>query len=175
MRDYTPRRFDHAARALDIDFALHGSGPAASWAAAAKPGDAVHIAGPRGSMVVPTDLEWQWLIGDDAALPAIARRLEELDAAVEVTVVVLGEPGAALPPLALDGARRIVVATDLAEAVHGLPTPHGRGHAFAAGEHRAMQAVRAALASRHALAGKQIRASAYWRHGDSGHHENLEG
>ena len=29
MRDYTPRRFDAAARELDIEFALHGDGPAA--------------------------------------------------------------------------------------------------------------------------------------------------
>src|SRR5438874_1487553 len=38
MRDYTPRRFDTDARELDIEFALHGDGPAATWAAQATPG-----------------------------------------------------------------------------------------------------------------------------------------
>jgi NADPH-dependent ferric siderophore reductase len=38
-RDYTPRRYDPAARTLAIDFVLHCDGPATSWAAQARPGD----------------------------------------------------------------------------------------------------------------------------------------
>ncbi|WP_134819543.1 siderophore-interacting protein, partial [Bordetella pertussis] len=33
MRDYTPRRHDARAGELDLEFVLHGEGPAASWAA----------------------------------------------------------------------------------------------------------------------------------------------
>ena len=33
MRDYTPRNYDPVAGALEIDFVLHGDGPASSWAA----------------------------------------------------------------------------------------------------------------------------------------------
>ncbi|HEY9065322.1 MAG TPA: siderophore-interacting protein, partial [Burkholderiaceae bacterium] len=75
MRDYTPRRVDTAACELDIEFALHGDGPAATWAAQARPGDRATIAGPRGSFVVPLDYDWHLLIGDETALPAVARRL----------------------------------------------------------------------------------------------------
>jgi hypothetical protein len=67
-----------------------------------------HIGGPRGSLVVPTDLEWQWLIGDESALPAIARRLEELGDAVAVTVLVDCATDDALPPLRL-GANRTLL------------------------------------------------------------------
>lgn len=187
MRDYTPRRLDRAALELDIDFALHGSGPAALWAAAAKVGDSVHIGGPRGSMVVPADLQWQWLIGDEAALPAIARRLEELGPQVAVTVVVETGDDDALPPLNLAGARQLIVvrrpahgsgaglAAPLAAAVRALATPVGRGHAFAAAESQTVTAVRAVLIGEHGLDKSQVRASAYWRRGDSGHHENLDG
>ena len=187
-RDYTPRRVDRAARTLQIDFTLHGDGPAARWAARARVGDPVHVAGPRGSMVVPTDLRWQWLIGDESALPAIARRLEELPEAVEVTVVLetasADEP---LPPLALGPRRRLLrvgrpaagdaaaLAAPLVEAVRGLPAPGGRGHAFAAAESHTVRAVREVLVERHGLAKGQVRASAYWRRGASAHHENLEG
>src|SRR5580692_11326494 len=31
-RDYTPRRYDAEANELDIDFVLHGEGPASTWA-----------------------------------------------------------------------------------------------------------------------------------------------
>jgi len=73
MRDYTPRRYDEASGELDIDFVLHGDGPAATWAAQAQPGQFLHIAGPRGSMIVPDIFDSYLLIGDETALPAIAR------------------------------------------------------------------------------------------------------
>ena len=38
MREYTPRRIDLVANELDIDFVLHGDGPASTWAAQAAVG-----------------------------------------------------------------------------------------------------------------------------------------
>src|SRR5690242_7524735 len=38
-RDYTPRRYDNAARSLTIDFALHEAGPVTQWAIGARTGD----------------------------------------------------------------------------------------------------------------------------------------
>lgn len=38
MREYTPRRIDLVANGLEIDFVLHGDGPASTWAAQAAPG-----------------------------------------------------------------------------------------------------------------------------------------
>lgn len=186
MRDYTPRRIDRAARTLDIDFTLHGEGPAALWAAQAQVGDPVLIAGPRGSMVVPTDLQWQWLIGDDSALPAIARRLEELADDVAITVVVECHDDSALPPMRVGPNCRVLrvqrpaagdagrLVAPLLAALRQLPTPAGRGHAFAAAESATVKAVRDVLVAHHHLRKDQIRASAYWRRGDSGHHENIE-
>jgi NADPH-dependent ferric siderophore reductase len=185
MRDYTPRRIDRDARELDIDFTLHGVGPAARWAASARPGDVVHIGGPRGSLVVPTDLQWQWLIGDESALAAIARRLEDLGDEVAVTVLVDCATDDTLPPLRLGANRRLVrvprleggdtdPAAALVEAVRGLPTPSGRGHVFAAAESQAARAVREVLVNHHRLSKHQIRAAAYWRRGDSAVHENLD-
>ncbi|HVR51952.1 MAG TPA: siderophore-interacting protein, partial [Pseudorhodoferax sp.] len=64
-RDYTPRRYDTAARELVVDFALHGEGPAADWARHAAPGQPLTVAGPRGSFVVPLDFDWYVLVGDE--------------------------------------------------------------------------------------------------------------
>ncbi len=88
MRDYTPRRYDETSGELDIDFVLHGEGPAATWAAQAEPGQFLHIAGPRGSMVVPDMFDSYLLIGDETAIPSIARRLEALPANRAALVVV---------------------------------------------------------------------------------------
>lgn len=86
-RDYTPRRFDTDARELVIDFADHGEGPAASWARTAEPGSALQIGGPRGSRVIEGDIAHWVLIGDETALPAMGRKLEELPAGVKVTMI----------------------------------------------------------------------------------------
>ncbi|KKX33318.1 siderophore-interacting protein [Rhizobium sp. LC145] len=86
-RDYTPRLYDNAARTLTIDFALHEAGPVTQWAIGARPGDALTVGGPRGSAVVsPTVRQWL-LIGDETALPAIGRRIEESGPETEITVI----------------------------------------------------------------------------------------
>lgn len=77
-RDFTPRRFDRTKCELDLEFVLNHPGPASQWAAQARVGQWLGIGGPRGSFVVPTGFDWHLLIGDDTALPAVARRLEEL-------------------------------------------------------------------------------------------------
>ena len=87
MRDFTPRSFDTEQGKLVIDFALHESGPATGWAVAAKVGDTLEIGGPRGSAVIPDDFDWYLLIGDETALPAIGRRVEELRPDVPVTTI----------------------------------------------------------------------------------------
>src|SRR4051794_38807943 len=51
MRDYTPRYWNTAEGWIELDFVLHGDGPASSWAAAAKIGSKLVIGGPRGSLV----------------------------------------------------------------------------------------------------------------------------
>src|SRR5690606_21815632 len=87
-RDYTPRLYDADAMELHIDFVLHHSGPATDWAAAAKVGDYLGVAGPRGSFIIPHEFDWHLLIGDETAIPAIARRLFELPARKQVLVVI---------------------------------------------------------------------------------------
>ncbi|OWV77994.1 FAD-binding protein [Rhizobium sp. R634] len=86
-RDYTPRRYDNAARSLTIDFALHEAGPVTQWALGARPGDRLGIGGPRGSAVVSASVKRWLLIGDETALPAIGRRIEESGAGTVITMI----------------------------------------------------------------------------------------
>ncbi|MGY3677929.1 siderophore-interacting protein [Streptomyces sp. TE33382] len=77
-REYTVRRYDPAAGEIDIDIAPHEGGLASDWAREVRPGAVMHIAGPPGGMIVPHAYDRYLLAGDITALPAIARRLEEL-------------------------------------------------------------------------------------------------
>ncbi|MEC5385042.1 siderophore-interacting protein [Uliginosibacterium sp. H3] len=179
MRDYTPRRFDTQGREITIEFALHGDGPIAQWATQAKPGQKVGIGGPRGSTVIPVDYDWHLLIGDETALPAISRRLEELPTSVQAIVIV--ETGDAADQRALASAANVKVqwlvqqeASGLVAAVRALQLPAGEGFAWAAGESATITAVREVLIEEQGLDKHQVKASAYWKQGEKGHHGKIE-
>lgn len=86
MRDYTPRSYDNETGRLVLDFAVHEAGPATKWALEAKPGSTVTIAGPRGSAVISGVSKWV-LVGDETALPAIGRLIEEARAGDVITAI----------------------------------------------------------------------------------------
>jgi len=176
MRDYTPRLHDAAARELTLEFDLHSTGPAARWAAQAVPGSQATIAGPRGSFIIPTDYEWHLLVGDETALPAIARRLEELPAGTNAIAVLQVRDPADRRTLqsAADLQLAWVDDTDaLIAAIRALPLPAGEGYAWCAGEAAAMATLRRVLVDEKGHDRHAIRAAAYWKRGATAHHENL--
>jgi NADPH-dependent ferric siderophore reductase len=179
MRDFTPRAFNVEAGTLDLEFALHGHGPASRWAAEARVGDALDIGGPRGSMIIPTDFDWHLLAGDESALPAMARRLEELPEGVAVTALISTRDTADRRALSsratltvhwLDGLRPHV----LAEAAQSWSVPSGEGFAWAACEANEAAALRQVLVGSLGLHKRRVRVSAYWKQGHDAHHASLE-
>lgn len=180
-RDYTPRRFDASANELDLEFVLHGDGPAASWAEQAQPGQWLGIAGPRGSLVVSDSFDWYLLIGDETALPAIARRLEELPAGARAFVVV--EIGAASERQSF--ASRATIDTRWVErageeagtgalllrAVAALTLPAGNGYAWVAAESGSARRLRQHLLDQRGFSRERVKAAGYWRRGEAGAHE----
>lgn len=168
MRDYTPRRYDLDTLELDIDFVLHGDGPAATWAAQARPGQWLYIGGPRGSMVVPDMFDSYLLIGDETALPAIARRLEELPANRRALVVVEVENAA--EEQTLNSAASVDViwvhrdgSNNLLQIVQGLSIPQGKLYAWVATETALSRKVRRVLLDTHGLNEEFVKAAGYWR------------
>ena len=167
MRDYTPRRYDLKTLELDIDFVLHGDGPAATWAEQAKPGQFLHIGGPRGSMIVPDIFDSYLLIGDETALPAIARRLEELPAGRKVLAVI--EIADAAEQQALQSAAEVDVIwvlrgqADLLDTVRTLTLPSGALYTFVAMETKLSRQVRRVLLDTHQVNEEFLKAVGYWR------------
>ncbi|CRM05232.1 NADPH-dependent ferric-chelate reductase [Pseudomonas sp. 24 E 13] len=167
MRDYTPRRFDLGIGELDIDFVLHGDGPASTWAEQAQVGQHLHIGGPRGSMIVPDIFDSYLLIGDETALPAIGRRLEELPAGRKVLAVI--EIADAAEQQTLESAADVEIIwvlrgqEDLLDVVSNLTLPGGTLYSFVATETKVSRQVRRVLLETHKVNEEYLKAVGYWR------------
>lgn len=88
-RTYTPLRYDHDNRRLEVEFVHHGDGLAATWATQAKAGDNIFIGGPGGGYDIPPDMADIVLVADDTALPAASMILDTLPEQCRATI--LGE------------------------------------------------------------------------------------
>jgi NADPH-dependent ferric siderophore reductase len=180
-RDYTPRRYDPAANTLDIEFVLHDAGPATRWAEQAQPGQSLQIGGPRGSFIIPTNFDWHLLIGDDTALPAIARRLTELPAGARV--VVLAEVDSEADQIPFETHAELTLqwvhrrgtepgmSPVLLDALKAMKLPAGDFHAWVGCESAIAKALRAHLVGERGANPKWTRASGYWRRGAVATHD----
>ena len=183
-RDYTPRRYDATANTLTIDFVLHGEGPATTWAAQARPGQFLGVGGPRGSFIVPDDFDWYLLAGDETAIPAIGRRLQELPAGTRVITVI--EVADAAEDQKFDTRTRLEMHwlhrkgaeagnhLLLQRALTELALPPGEGYAWVAAEASAAKALRRYLVDQRGLPKDRVKAAAYWKRGAVAVHETYD-
>lgn len=176
-RDYTPRRYDTQQQTLTIEFALHGQGAASDWARQAAVGQTVTIGGPRGSMIVPLDYDWHLLVGDDSALPAIHRRLEELPAGVRARVLVLLGDAADRRELQSRATLELQWFDNpeaLTSAVQAMTLPQGEGFVWCAGEASLMTGLRTQLLEAKGHPKEAMKIAAYWKPGAAEYHEQLQ-
>ena len=177
VRTYTPRRFDAATRTLEIQFVLHGAGPASEWAERVSVGDKLAVAGPGGRFVMDAAAERWWIAGDESAIPAVATLLEALpaSAAAEVHIEVADADDevefASQAKTEISWHHRRTpdaFGAELDEAARGAAIAEGT-KVWVACEAAAMRAIR-----RYFLAERRIPASAlttrgYWRLGEENH------
>lgn len=171
FRDYTVRALDRAAATLSVDFVVHDHGVAGRWAAAARPGDRLGAVGPRGSHVYPTGFAHYLIAGDETALPAIARWLEELPA--EATATVLVEVRSAEDEVALPARQGTEIgfvhrATEgagaLERAVRSLALPEDL-FVWVAGEATALTSLRRHLRQERGIPKEHTDIDGYWKAG----------
>ena len=173
MRDYTPRRYDDEFNELTVDFVLHGDGPAATWAEQARPGQHIGAGGPRGSFVVANDFDHYVMIGDETALPAIGRWLEELPYGTRATVLV-EIPGSA-DRQSLESRAQVdltwferdnldAAASQLLEhALERLLTPAGDTFWWIAAESGRARRMRQYLSDERGIPKEWLRSTGYWK------------
>lgn len=160
---------------VDLDFVLHGDGPAVRWASSATPGTTIGVIGPRGKVLLDAEADWHLWAGDDTFLPAAFNMVEALPADGRAMIVLevdseedRQEPSAVTE---LDGPhwlyRRGGVQGEaglLTAALAGIDLPEGRGRAYLAGELRVVSAMRSVLIER-GMDPEHISPKPYWRKG----------
>lgn len=171
LRNYTVRRFDRATRELDIDFVLHGhgeqAGPGSAWAATAAPGDKIGVLSDGADYAPPAGTEWQLIIGDEAALPAVAAILED----PRFPTVALLEVADEADELPLTSAVTWVHRGDarrgeaVLAALRERELPTGVPYAWVAGESALATGVRRHLVNDRGMAKDRIYFCGYWRAG----------
>jgi len=181
MRDYTPRFWNVSEGWIELDFVLHGDGPASGWAARVKTGDKLVIGGPRGSLVVPAAFDWYLLAGDETALPTLGRRIEELPAGSQVIAFIEVDNAAeeqrfeTATNLSLTYLHRNGQAAGttslIADAIKAATLPQGVAYAYIAGESAMSKTVRAHLTDERGFNPEYVKAAGYWLLGTADAHE----
>mgnify|MGYP001285217322 CR=1 FL=1 len=179
-RVYTLRRIDVAAGTVEIDFVLHEGDdmPGARFGAEAKPGDLVGMTGPGGGTLKPSPS--YLFLGDETALPAIGRLLEELpDGAMAKAYVEIADdaerqdialkPGVELVWLSRGG--KLAGSTDgILQALRDVPDAFWGDdpYVWAGCEQSTARAIKAHLADTVQLKKGRSVVGTYWKRGAAG-------
>jgi NADPH-dependent ferric siderophore reductase len=172
-RRYTVRAWDAEQKRLTLDFVAHGDeGYAGRWVQQAGPGDRLQFKGPGGGYSPDPNASWHLLVGDESALPAIARTLEQVGAGARCIVLLVVDGPEYEQPLSTPGDADIVwlhrrdspePENLLADAVAALEFPPGPVDVFVHGEAGEVRDVRRHLVAERGIDPDAASISPYWR------------
>ena len=183
VRTYTPRAFDPKSGTLEIQFLLHGAGPASEWAARVQPGDRLAIGGPGGRVTADLTASRWWMAGDESALPAAGTLLDALPASTSAELHLEVETPA--DEIELTSPARLTVvwhhrrgreafgATLLTAAQQAAIAPGTQ--VWVACEASAVRAIRSLMLNRHGISAPALVTRGYWRIGVADHPDHDHG
>jgi NADPH-dependent ferric siderophore reductase len=177
VRTYTPVRFDEASKTLELQFVLHGVGPASEWAERVAPGDKLAVAGPGGRFVLDETTAHWWIAADESAIPAVVTLLEALPATAAADVHI--EVADAADEMAFDSPAKITVTwhhrrspdafgAELDDAARAAEIPAGT-RIWVACEAAAMRGIRRYFTRERGLPLSSLVTRGYWRLGEANH------
>ena len=173
MRTYTPLAVRPDVHEVDVDFVLHGEGPASTWASQAAVGQVIYLMGPGPGYALDTSAAHHLLIADDTALPAMENILAVLPASASVHLLV--EVISAEEARPLRSAAQLVTqwlprGTDhsdaglpLERALRALQTVPPGAKIYLACEAAAMRRIRQLLQEELGVDQKHIVGRGYWK------------
>ena len=173
MRTYTPLAVRPEALEVDVDFVLHGEGPASTWAAQAAVGQVLFLMGPGPGYAVDTAAPQHLLIADDSALPAVETILAALPpgarAQVLLEVISADEQRPLHSAAHLDtcwlprGRDHRSAGQPLAAALRSLPPLAAETRSYLACEAAAMRRIRQLLVDELGVQRSRIVGRGYWK------------
>jgi NADPH-dependent ferric siderophore reductase len=180
-RPFTVRHFDGKARELAVDFVVHPNGGAGcAWAMGAEPGDHVGFLIPTielGDVPDESAIDWHLMLGDDAAIPALASILHHLPAGARAHVFVEVAAAADEQPLPSSADTTITwlhrgdgaagTCGLLERALAEFAWPEGRGYVRVISEAKEVGRMRRFLREERGLDRRSYSVSVYWRRGKS--------
>jgi NADPH-dependent ferric siderophore reductase len=139
---------------------------------------------PAARLLIADDYDAYLLAGDETALPAIARRLEEMPpgAPALVLIEVADQAEQRHLPTAANAAITWLFrngtppgrSTLLQDALQSATLPRGDVHAWIAAEIETARTLRRYMIEQAGFDRSQIRAAGYWRLGEQGAHTRLD-
>ena len=164
---YTVRRADPDAGVFDFDVFIHEGGRMTEWCRTLAGGERVAILGPGGEWHVAAP--WVGLLGDETALPAIARHLEALPAeASGAAAILVGHADDSQELARPEGVELRWIVRDrgetLLDALARLAIPEQDRFVWFAGEKGEAAAARERLVEA-GLSKTEMRTAAYWVRG----------
>ena len=173
MRTYTPLAVRPEALEVDVDFVLHGEGPASTWAAQATIGQVLFLMGPGPGYALDTAAMQHLLIADDSALPAVETIAAALPAGAHAQVLLEVISHAEQRPLhsaaQLDvvwlarGTDHRAAGQALEKALHAVAPIGPETRVYLACEAAAMRRIRQWLVTGLGVSRSQIVGRGYWK------------
>jgi NADPH-dependent ferric siderophore reductase len=173
VRTYTPRRFNPAVPELEVEFVLHGAGPASNWADQVQVGQNLVMAGPGPNYQIDPTADWYLLAGDDTALPAISSILDNLPPTTRAYVLL--EVADAQEEQVLHSPAELEVTwlhrgskqadTVLEQALRDFKLPAGNGRIYVGCEAGVMRRIRQHLVRERGLEAARMVTRGYWKQG----------
>lgn len=156
---------------LAIGIVIHPGGLGSDWAEKASVGDTLRITQHNSWFRRPAEAQWQVLLGDITALPAIARIITESAADLPTRAIVeIPDPGDELDEWEhaaditwVHNAGLTTTHSVLAELARDLQLPDGPGYVYVAGEASVTRAARKLLRAEHKVPAEQSGGIGYWR------------
>ncbi|HVX46706.1 MAG TPA: siderophore-interacting protein, partial [Mycobacteriales bacterium] len=176
MRTYTARALRPEDLEADVDFVLHGdSGPASRWALRAQPGDHVGFFGCYAEYDPPAECDWQLIVGDETAIPAISCILERMPSGcrAQVLIEVGGTNDEVILQSGADAQIHWVHRGDqpagrnqvMLDAVRDTEFPLGRPYAWLGGESGMVTSLRRHLVNERDFTKDSVCFLGYWKYG----------
>ncbi|MGC2939080.1 MULTISPECIES: siderophore-interacting protein [unclassified Brevibacterium] len=172
-RDYTVRSVDPENNSFTFDVVRHDSGLASDWAFGAAIGQRISFAGPKTCAGLADGIDFNLLVADETALPAVGRWLEEAPAGTRGHIIVevpTADDIQDIPTEAdveidwlIRGSTAPGESTLLYEAVKNLDLPAGRTFAWCAGETLTIAPIRRYLRRDVGLPKEDVEVVGYWR------------